>query len=116
MMGPFGGGAVPNDMKGHTGATTSLGKGGIHNSSWKQRLVACSSTESEVIGVYDVLPQVLWMKQFLEEQGWKDSATVVYQDNTSLILLLSERNGRSSSTKRTKHMNIRYFYATEQVK
>ena len=101
-------------MKGHTGATLSLGKGGIYSGSWKQHLVAHSSTESEIIGVYDVLPLVLWMKQFLEEQGWKDSATVIYQDNTSSILL--ERNGRSSNTKRMKHMNIRYFYVTEQVK
>ena len=92
----------------------SLGKGGIYCGSWKQRLVARSSTESELIGVYDVLPQVLWTKQFLEEQGWKDSATVIYQDNTSSILL--ERNGQSSSMKWTKHMNIRYFYVTEQVK
>ena len=106
--------AVHNDMKGHTGATLSLGKGGIYSGSWKQFLVARSSTESELIGVYDVLPQVLWTKQFLEEQGWKDSATIIYQDNTSSILL--ERNGQSSSTKRTKHMNIRYFCVTEQVK
>ena len=75
--------------------------------------MARSSTKSELIGVYDVLPQILWIKQVLEEQGWKDSATIVYQDNTSQILL--ERNGRSSSTKWTKHMNIRYFYVTEQV-
>ena len=101
-------------MKGHTGATLSLGRGGIYSGSWKQHLVARSSTESELIGVYDVLPQVLWTEQFLEEQGWKESATVVYQDNTSSILL--ERNGRSSSTKQMKHMNIRYFYVTEQVK
>ena len=67
-------------MKGHTGAMLSLGKGGIYSGLWKQRLVACSSTESELIGVYDVLPQVLWMKQFLEEHGWKDLATVIYQD------------------------------------
>ena len=106
--------AVHDDMKGHTGATLSLGKGGIYSRSWKQRLVACSSTQSKLIGVYDVLPQVLWTKQFLEEQGWLDSATMVYQDNTSSILL--ERNDRSSSTKQTKHMNIRYFYVTEQVK
>ena len=89
--------AVHGDMKGHTGAMLSLGKGGIYSGSWKQKLIACSSTEGELIGVYDVLPQILWTKQFLEEQGWKDSATVVYQDNTSSILL--ERNGRSSSTK-----------------
>ena len=79
--------AVHDDMKGHTGATLSLGKGGIYSGLWKQCLVARSSTESELIGVYDVLHQVLWMKQFLEEQGWKDLATVIYQDNTSSILL-----------------------------
>ena len=106
--------AVHDDMKGHTGAALSLRKGGIYSGSWKQRLMARSSTESKLIGVYDVLPQVLWTKQFLEEQGWLDSATMVYQDNTSSILL--ERNGRSSSMKRTKHMNIRYFYVTEQVR
>ena len=77
--------AVHDDMKGHTGATLSLEKGGIYSGSWKQRLVARSSTESELIGVYDVLPQVLWTKQFLEEQGWLDSTTMVYQDNTSSI-------------------------------
>ena len=105
--------AVHEDMKGHTGATLSLGKGGVYSGSWKQKMVARSSTESELIGVYGILPQVLWTKKFLEEQGWNDSTTVVYQDNTSSILL--ERNGRRSSTKRTKHMDIRYFYVTEQV-
>ena len=89
-------------MKGHTGASMLLGKGGIYSGLWKQRLVAHSSTKSELIGVYDTLPQVLWTKQFLEEQGWRDSAM--------------ERNGQSSSMKQTKHMNIRYFYVTEQVK
>ena len=105
--------AIHADMKGHTGATLSLGRGAIYSGSWKQKLVARSSTESELIGVHDVLPQVLWTKQFLEEQGRLNTTTVVYQDNTSSILL--ERNGRSSSTKRTKHMHIRYFYVTEQV-
>ena len=65
--------AVHDDMKGHTGATMSLGKRGIYSGSWKQRLVARSSTKSELIGIYDTLPQVLWTKQFLEEQGWRDS-------------------------------------------
>ena len=106
--------AVHDDMKGHTGATLSQGKGGIYSGSWKQRLVAHSSMESKLVGVYDVLPQILWTKQFLEEQGRLDSATIVYQDNTSPILL--ERNGRSSSRKRIKHMNIQYFYVTEQIK
>ena len=105
--------AIHEDMKGHTGAALSLGKGAIYSGSWKQQLVSRSSTESELVGVYDVLPQVLWTKQFLEVQGRLDTTTVFYQDNTSSILL--ERNGRSSSTKRMKHMHICYFYVTEQV-
>ena len=106
--------AVHEDMKGHTEAALLLGKGAIYSGSWKQQLVSRSSTESEMVGVFDFLPQVLWTKQFLEEQGRLDTTTVVYQDNTSSILL--ERNGRISSTKRTKHMHIRYFYITEQVR
>ena len=66
--------------------------------------MAHSSTESELIGVYDVLPQVLWTKQFLEEQGFLDSKTMVYQDNTSSILL--EKNDRSSSTKQVRKRTI----------
>ena len=104
---------VHEDMIGHAGATLSLRKGAIYSGSWTQRLVSRSPTENELIGVYDVLPQVLWTKHFLEEQGCLDTTTVVYQDNTSSILL--ERNSRISSSKRTKHIHICYFYVTEQV-
>ena len=47
--------AVHPDMKGHTGGTLSLGS----STSSKQKLVAHSSTESEVIGLHDVLPQAI---------------------------------------------------------
>ena len=77
--------AVHADMRGHTSGTLSLGKGVIYSGSSKQRLVAHSSTESKLIGVYDVLPQMLWTKQFLEEQGWLDSMTMVYQDKLNFV-------------------------------
>jgi len=35
------------------------------------------------------------------------------QDNKSSILL--ERNGKASSGKRTRHINIRYFFITDRV-
>ena len=38
---------------------------------------------------------------------------MLYQDNMSSMLL--ERNGRQSSTKRTKHMDIRYFYVGDHI-
>ena len=42
------------------------------------------------------------------------SDVTIEQDNTSAIQL--ERNGWKSSSKRTKHINVRHFYITNQLK
>jgi hypothetical protein len=67
---------------------------------------------------------VVWIQLFIGEQlktVSKDSKlsiltkeTIILQDNTSTIQL--EVNGKQSSTKRTRHINIRYFYVTSKVK
>ena len=38
----------------------------------------------------------------------------MYQDNQSAILI--ENNGRVSSSRRTKNLNIRYFFITDCIK
>ena len=57
--------AVHNDMKGHTGGTMSLGHGSIYISSTKQKLVSCSSTEAKLMGVYDIMPQLVSTGNFM---------------------------------------------------
>jgi hypothetical protein len=47
------------DMKGHSGGTVSFGNVCIHSTSVKQKLDTRSSTESEVVGVYNALLQVM---------------------------------------------------------
>ena len=49
----------------------------------------------------------------MEAQGYKVKHTTLFQDNKSTILLLE--NGKSSSTKYTHALNIRYFYLTDQI-
>ena len=105
--------AVHPDMKSHTGGAMSMGTGAIFGTSTKQKLNTRSSTEAELVGVDDVMPQVLWTKYFLEAQGYMVKDNVLYQDNQSAILL--EKNGRGSSGKRTRHINIRYFFVTDRV-
>jgi hypothetical protein len=105
--------AVHPDMKSHTGATMTLGKGMPYSTSTRQKLNTKSSTEGELVGVNNVLPQVLWTRYFLEAQGYKAADSIVYQDNQSAILL--EKNGRASSSKRTRHIDIRYFFVTDRV-
>jgi hypothetical protein len=57
---------------------------------------------------------ILWTRLFLEKQGYEVRDTKVYQDNQSAMLL--EQNGKQSSTKRTRHINIRYFFITDCVR
>jgi hypothetical protein len=52
-------------------------------------------------------------KKFLVAQGLKNVETLIMQDNKSAVLL--EENGRFSSGKRTKHMDIRYFFIKNLV-
>lgn len=106
--------AVHPDMRSHTGGTMSLGKGSVYSTSIRQKLTTKSSTEAELVGVADVMPQILWTRYFLEAQGYNTKASMLYQDNMSAILL--EKNGRASSGKRTRHLNIRYFFVTDRVK
>ncbi|KAG7374846.1 reverse transcriptase RNA-dependent DNA polymerase [Nitzschia inconspicua] len=105
--------AVHPDMRSHTGATMTLGKGSVYSMSTRQKLNTRSSTEAELVGVNDAMSLILWTRHFLEAQGYTVEKNVVYQDNESAILL--EKNGRQSSTKRTRHLNVRYFFVTDNV-
>ena len=99
-------GVHPN-MRGHTGGGLSMGRGFPITTSTKQKLNTRSSTEAELVGVDDLMPAICWTRYFMEAQGYNVTENIVYQDNQSAILL--ERNGKASSSKRTKHINIRYF-------
>jgi hypothetical protein len=99
-------------MRSHTGGAMSMGTGATYSTSKKQKLNTKSSTEAELVGVDDVLPQALWTKYFMEAQGY-GVTTILNQDNQSTIRL--SENGKSSSGKGTRHINIRYFFITDRI-
>ncbi len=61
--------AIHKDMKSHTGAILTLGKGGVYAMSTKQKINTKSSTEAELVGIDDGIPMVLWTRNFLRNQG-----------------------------------------------
>ena len=81
--------------------------------STKQKLNTSSSTTAELVAVDDALQMVLWTPFFIEAQGYQVETNKVFQDNKSAILL--EKNGKKSSGKRTRALNVRYFLITDQV-
>ena len=56
---------------------------------------------------------ILWTRLLLEAQGYYVTDNIIYQYNKSAILL--ENNGKASSGKRTKHINMRYFFVTDPI-
>jgi hypothetical protein len=105
--------AVHPDMRGHTGGAMTMGRGFPLDKSTKHKLNTRSSTESEIVAVDDLIPQILWARLFMKSQGMEVTDNILYQDNKSAMLL--ETNGRASSSKRTKHINIRYYYVADRV-
>ena len=100
--------AVHKDMRSHTGAVMTLGHGAVVSDSTKQKVNARSSTESKMVAVDDTISKLLWTKRFIQEQGHKVNANIVYQDKTSAMKL--ELNGKASSGKQTRHFDIKFFY------
>jgi hypothetical protein len=84
--------AMHPDMRGHTGGAMTMGRGFPLDKSTKHKLNTCSSTESEIVAVDDLIPQILWTRLFMRAQGFKVRDNILYQDNRSAILL--ETNGR----------------------
>ena len=105
--------AVHWNMRGHTGGGISMGRGFPIFHSGKQKLNTRSSTETEVVGVDDLMPAILWTRMFLEAQDYGVKENIIYQDNQAAMLL--EKNGKASSGKRTKHIAIRYFFVTDRI-
>jgi hypothetical protein len=90
----------------------SMGAGAVYSSSQKQKMNTKSSTEAELVGANDVLPQVLWTQYFLEAQGY-GTKNILYQDNQTTMKL--EQNGKASSRKRTRHIHIWYFFIKDRI-
>jgi len=104
---------VHHDMKSHTGAMITLGRGPIYSKSTVQRLNTTSSAEAELVGLADSAGQVLWTREFLQHQGYNVGPAVIKEDNQSAIQLVN--NGKSNSS-RTRHIAVRYYFISDRIK
>jgi hypothetical protein len=60
-----------------------------------------------------MMPINVWSCYFLMAQGYGVTQNLLLQDNK--ISMLLEKNGKASSGKRTRHINIQYFFITDRV-
>lgn len=100
------------DMKSVTGVVIKIGDATIYIKSGKQKIVTRSSTEAELVGLSDVLSQILWTRELVIHQGIPVGPAIIYQDNQSTICLANK--GKSTS-ERTRHIKVRYFFIGHYV-
>ena len=56
---------------------------------------------------------VIWMRNWLIQQGYPSDPITIYQDNRGVIDLM---HGNLVPSQRTKHLNIRYFFAGAKIR
>jgi hypothetical protein len=102
--------AVHGNRVSHSGIHFTLGKYGntILCKSIKQKTVATSSTEAELVCIFDGMDYLIWMRNVLAFLGYPQNTTTIFQDNTSTITMAYM--GRGGSGSRTRHIDIKYFY------
>jgi hypothetical protein len=98
---------IHKDCHGQTGSLVTFGQGAVASSSKKMKCNTKISTEIELVLFANKLADIIWMRYFIECQGYDIDEYVVFQDNMSALSL--EKNGRISSSKRTKHIKANYF-------
>ena len=82
--------------------------------SWMSRLQKCvslSSTEAEYVAISEVGKEMIWLADYLEELGKKQSEKILYSDSQSAIQLV--RNPVYHS--KTKHIRRRYHLSRMAV-
>ena len=104
--------AVHPNMRGNSGGVFPLGRGFPIVSYTKQKLNTRSSTEIELVGTNEFMTEIFWIHYVLKAQGYTVMDNVLFQDNRRSIIL--EKNGKASSRRRTKNMNICHFFITNR--
>ncbi len=98
---------IHEDYREQTSSLATFGKGAVSSSSNKMKCNT-NSMETELISFADILTDIIWMRDFVECQGYNINKYVVFQDNMSASLL--EKNSRMSLSQLTKHITkAKYF-------
>jgi hypothetical protein len=93
-----------------TGTVCKFAGGAITWLSQKQKCVALSTTEAELIAVNEAGKEVVWLKRLFQELTNYSDVPVLKCDNSGAVKLT--RNPEFH--KRTKHIDTRYFWVREK--
>ena len=106
---------ITADGRSHYGYVVTLGRALICTKGGRVKTIVRSSTEAEITAVNEVVSDLLWCCDILEELGYDQKPMPILEDNQSCITMLQQepRNFQSKS----KHVRVKWaFFRQEHSK
>ena len=104
---------TPNGRS-HYGYLVRLGHSLIASKGGRIKSVVRSSTEAEISAVNELISDLLWCRDVLEELGYPQQRINIYEDNQSCITML-QQEPRSFHTK-SRHVRVKWAFFREEYK
>jgi hypothetical protein len=100
-----------NDRKSTLGFAIYIGKNLVSWGSKKQKSVALSTMEAELVGVAEATKEMLWLKQLLESVYCNIPKPILFCDNQAAITI----SKHPVDFQRSKHIDIKYFFVRNLI-
>ncbi|KAK9050872.1 hypothetical protein SSX86_030160 [Deinandra increscens subsp. villosa] len=104
-------GGCKQSYKSTTGYVFTVGGTAISWMSRLQKSVALSTTEAEYMAVAEAAKELIWLKNFLDELGKKQTDCSLFCDNQSAIHLAKNPVFHG----KTKHIQLRYHFVRDLI-
>jgi len=92
-----------------SGAYITMLGGPVYWKSQFQKVIALSSTHSEVIALSDMCKRLVWILSLLQELGFQFPLAPVFEDNQASLITIK----KPTSSERSRHVEVRYLWTRQ---
>ena len=103
---------LTSDARSHYGYIVTLGNSLIASKGGRIKTVVRSSTEAEISAVNELISDILWCRDILEDLGYPQHKINMYEDNKSCITML-QQEPRNFHTK-SRHVRVKWAFFREE--
>ena len=103
---------ITTDARSHYGYIVTLGNCLVASKGGRIKTVVRSSTEAEISAVNELISDILWCRDILEDLGYPQQKINMYEDNKSCITML-QQEPRNFHTK-SRHVRVKWAFFREE--
>ena len=99
---------ITSDGRSYYGYIITLGNSLVATKGGRVKMVVRSSTEAEISAVNEIVSELLWCRDVLEELGYEQTKMPIMEDNLSCITML-QKEPRSFHSK-SRHVRFKWAF------